>query len=255
MKRIASVLLTMALLITITIPVMSLATVYGISENLENTGEMVVRIQTRLRDLGYFLFKPTGKFQSMTANAAVEFQKFQQDENGRAIMTDGTIGEQSQEILFSSNAIRSPIPPETNIPIGPGITSSYIQGEIVPWSEIKDKLEVGKIYQFTDGATGTVFKMVCTHMVNHAEMETASADDTVLFLSVFGECFNYSKRGMLLNLDGQQVICSMQGWPHGGDTVQNNDMTGKVCVYFDGSTSGVGKLQDVEHLGKIYDMR
>lgn len=34
-----------------------------------STGEMVVRIQLRLRELGYFDYKPTGNFQSMTVEA------------------------------------------------------------------------------------------------------------------------------------------------------------------------------------------
>lgn len=40
-----------------------------------STGEMVVRIQLRLRELGYFDYKPTGNFQSMTVEATKNFSK------------------------------------------------------------------------------------------------------------------------------------------------------------------------------------
>lgn len=40
-----------------------------------STGEMVVRIQLRLRELGYFDYKPTGNFQSMTVEATKKFAK------------------------------------------------------------------------------------------------------------------------------------------------------------------------------------
>ena len=56
-----------------------------------STGEMVVRIQLRLRELGYFDYKPTGNFQSMTVEATKKFQQNQTDANGLPIIADGTV--------------------------------------------------------------------------------------------------------------------------------------------------------------------
>ena len=47
-----------------------------VTEHLD-TGEMVVRIQIRLRELGYFMFKPTGSFQNLTVNSVIAFQQKQ----------------------------------------------------------------------------------------------------------------------------------------------------------------------------------
>lgn len=58
-----------------------------------STGEMVVRIQLRLRELGYFNYKPTGNFQSMTVEATKKFQQNQTDAAGFPIIADGTVGE------------------------------------------------------------------------------------------------------------------------------------------------------------------
>ena len=62
------------------------------------TGETVVRIQLRLRELGYFNYKPTGSFQNMTVEATKRFQQKQVDSQGQPIMSDGTVGAQSMEI-------------------------------------------------------------------------------------------------------------------------------------------------------------
>jgi hypothetical protein len=220
---------------------------------MTHPGEMVVRIQTRLRDLGYFLFKPTGKFQTMTVNAVINFQKQQTGSDGRGIMSDGTVGEQSLAILFSRNARRAPIAAEVKIPIGPGATGANSQyGALVNWNEVKTLLETGKTYAMLDFNTGKTYNMIYTGGEKHAEMECASAEDTAVYKEIFGGVFSFFKRPTLIMCDGRYIAASLQGQPHGSDTVASNGMTGHACLFFEGSTSHVGSLPDVEHLNQIY---
>jgi len=253
LKKAILILLSLLILISL-VPTVAFAIVYGNSDKLENTGEMIVRIQTRLRDLGFFLFKPTGRFQGMTTAAAIEFQKLQLDNTGNAIMIDGTVGDQTSEILFSNNAQRAVIPGETHIPIGPSSAVNVIEGTIVPWSEVKGLLVQNASYEIADCVTGKTFYMTLIGGENHAEMECTTPEDTEIFLDVFGDCFNYSKRAMVIILNGKNILCSIQGEPHGIDSIAGNKMDGSVCVYFDGSSSHVGNIQDVEHLNKIYSV-
>ena len=223
----------------------------GIVDHRE-TGELVAVVQTRLRELGYFHFKSTGNYQSMTRNAVIEFQKLQQDESGNPFIADGTIGEQSKQALFSTEAVRATIPAEVHMPIGPSANGSQTQsGALTPWEEVKASLTVGSTYTLIDYNTGTTFKMVYTSGENHAEMECASPNDTTLFKEVFGGEFNYSKRPMLLSLPSGLVACSLQGQPHGEDTVSQNDMDGHACLFFDQSKSHVGMLSDIEHNNNV----
>ncbi len=215
-----------------------------------STGEQIVRIQIRLRELGYFNFKPTGNFQNMSVQAARRFQQLQLDENGQPIIADGTIGAQSMAILFSKNAKRVDI--DASIPFGPQLTgTATVTGTASSWEEVKPKLVENKQYMFTDFNTGSTFNMTLVNAGNHAEMECSTAADTAVFLSCFGDAFNYSKRPMVMHLDNALVAASMQGEPHGQDTVSGNDMQGHVCVYFTGSTSHVGSLPDVEHMNQL----
>lgn len=215
-----------------------------------STGERIVRIQIRLRELGYFNFKPTGNYQNMTVECARRFQQLQLDENGQAIIADGTIGAQSMSLLFSKTAKRNDI--DAAIPFGPPLTGTpTITGTTVGWDELKPKLMQNKQYLFTDYNTGNTFYMTLANADNHAEMECSTAEDTAMFLSCFGGAFNFSKRPMVMHLDNTLIAASMQGEPHGEDTIPGNSMEGHVCVYFTGSTSNVGSLPDVEHMNQI----
>lgn len=195
----------------------------------KSTGERVVRVQLRLRELGYFNFKPTGNFQDMTVKSAVRFQQQQLDANGQPIIADGTIGAQSMDILFSPNATRTDI--AASIPFGPSLSGSpTVTGALTDWQEVKSLLSEGQTCSFTDYNTGTTFNMKYLGGEQHAEMECATPADTASFLECFGGAFNYSKRPMVVQLGAQMIAASMQGAPHGEDSVPGNDMEGHVCV-------------------------
>lgn len=219
----------------------------------KDTGETVVRVQIRLRELGYFNYKPTGVFQSMSVNATVAFQQSQTDAEGNPIISDGTIGDQTMQLLFSPNAVRARIPADVHIPIGRTSSSGEVEsGTLLSWSEVKKLLKIGSSYQITDFNTGSTFKMKYTGGENHAEMECPTVEDTSTFKDVFGDEFNYSKRPVIIALDGQTIAASLQGEPHGVDTVAANNMAGHCCLYFEGSTSHVGSLPDMEHINTVF---
>lgn len=215
-----------------------------------STGERVARIQLRLRELGYFNYKPTGSFQNMSVKAAIAFQQMQVDANGQSIMADGSIGAQSMDILFSHTAKRVDI--TASIPFGPQLTGTpAVVGSIVSWNEIKELLSEGSTYSFTDFNTGNAFSMILVSVNAHAEMECVTPADTQMFLTCFGGAFNYSKRPVVIHVGDRLIAASMQGEPHGQDTVPANDMEGHVCVYFSDSLSHVGALPDVEHMNQV----
>lgn len=218
--------------------------------DLEDTGDYIVMLQIRLRELGYFHFKPTGRYQGMTRNAVIKFQTRQSTDDGKSIISDGTIGAESANILFSARAVRNEV--EQRIPIGPKADGSQTQkGERMEWAAVKSLLQQGSTYTLTDFNTGVTFQMTYAGGENHAEMECKTPDDTAVYKKTFGEAFNFSKRPMLISLSGKQIACSLQGEPHGDDSVSGNDMTGHACLFFYGSKSHVGNLVDVEHNSNV----
>ncbi len=215
------------------------------------TGETVVRIQLRLRELGYFNYKPTGSFQNMTVEATKSFQQKQVDSQGLPIMSDGTVGEQSMGLLFSHRAQRADI--AAKIPIGKQLTGqAALTGELVEWSTVKESLVEGSAYTITDYNTGTTFSMVYTGGEGHAEVECRTSEDTAIYLETFGGDWNYSKRPVIVTVGTSNIAASLQGQPHGENTVSGNDMEGHACLYFYSSTSHVASLPDVEHQAQVY---
>lgn len=220
--------------------------------NKNSNGAMVVRIQQRLRELGYLNFKPTGAYKSMTERAVKDFQTNYRDK-GQRIQTDGILKADQVEWLFRPDALRVTLS-GISIPSGPKHGSGNLKktGSIVAWSEVKQMLNQGAKYLVTDCYTGNTFELFFTGGENHAEMEPASVDDFNEYKGICGSEFNYLKRPVVVKIDDKQIAASIQCWPHGEGSIDSNGMDGHVCLFFDGSYSHVGMLPDVEHTENVY---
>ncbi len=223
----------------------------GTIYSLDSTGEMVVRIQTRLRELGYLNYKPTGAYRSMTVDAVKAFQ-LRCNETGDSLDVDGRMGEQSMKTLFSTNAPRAKIPDEVHMPRGPIADTLKETGDAVEWSVVSNELVKGSAYKVIDCNTGKEFSLIFAGGENHAEMELASADELESFNSICGSDYNFLKRPVIVMVGSKRIAGSLQCFPHGTDTIDENGMEGHVCVFFEGSLSHVGSLPDIEHNSNIY---
>lgn len=216
-----------------------------------STGEMVVRIQIRLRELGYLTFKPTGAYRSMTVDAVKAFQE-RCGQFGESIGIDGRMGVQSIGRLFAFTAPQSAIPASVHMPKGPTSSEMQAKGELVSWDTVKTQLVSGRKYHVVDCSTGTEFDLVFCGGENHAEMELASEEQLESFDYICGLEYNFLKRPIVVEINGELVAASLQCYPHGSDTLSNNGMEGHVCVFFENSLSHVGSLPDVEHNSNVY---
>ncbi|MBQ1817006.1 MAG: peptidoglycan-binding protein [Clostridia bacterium] len=251
MKRVIAVIIALTvLLLCVEPPQRALASGGVLDKN--STGAAVVRVQMRLRELGFLNFKPTGSYKSMTVSAVKAFQTAYR-EAGYEMQADGRINAECMELLFKYDAKRVSLG-GVSIPSGPKHGSSTLvkTGEIVPWATLKGQMTPGRTYVITDCYTGSTFELVYTGGENHAEMEPASKDALEGFKAICGPEYNYLKRPVLVRMDGRDVAASVQCWPHGASTVPDNGMDGHVCLFFDGSTSHVGNLPDVEHTENVY---
>ncbi len=217
-----------------------------------STGAMVVRIQKRLRELGYLNFKPTGSYKSMTVSAVKAFQTSYRDK-GYGMQVDGKMGPESLDLLFKYDAIRISLS-GISIPSGPKHGASKLQatGSLIPWETVKTRLVPGESIKMIDCYTGKELSLTFTGGVNHAEAEAADKAELDSFTAICGSEYNYLKRPVVVILGEEQIAASIQCWPHGNDVIPDNDMNGHVCLFFDGSTSNVGNLPDVEHTENVY---
>ncbi len=96
--------------------VKTLAPVDGVIVRLNNTGELVETIQTRLTELGYYTGKISGTYDTATQSAVKAFQK----KNGLTV--DGKCGSETQKLLLngsglSADATATPLPTATPTPV------------------------------------------------------------------------------------------------------------------------------------------
>ena len=219
----------------------SFGTVFGDEGELilqGSTGEDVVRIQMRLFDLGFYTYKPTGSYQTVTKSAVVAYQV------ASGIMSDGSIGSESMHALFSRGAKR--IDYHAEIPLTYTAQGAITQkGNATPWTTLKDKLTPDVPCRFRNAASGEEAILVFSSGEGHAEMTLPSTfaerKQTVAALEKWlGSTNSFYKCAVLMELDGQWIAASMQ-W----------DGAEHVCVYFTGSTSHVLNFPDVEHDANI----
>lgn len=245
LRRTVCILLT--LLMVLVIPALSLASSQpAVIYSDGDSGEVVLRIQLRLRELGYLSYPPTGVYRAMTIEAVKEFQ-IRCGSYGTHLAVDGRMGPETMKQLFDPNAPRVRIPDSVHMPRGPIASTLAVTGQLVDWSTVKTKLTKGSVYTVTDCNTGESFRLVFSGGENHAEMELFSLEDKPAFDTICGGEYNFLKRPVVVNIGGTDIAASMQCMPHGAAEVSANGVAGHLCVFFLGSRSHVGNLADVEH--------
>ncbi len=187
-------------------------------------GETVVRIQERLFDLGYYTYKPTGSYQTVTRSAVVAYQV------ASGLMSDGTIGKESLSALFAHNAVRAPF--HAYVPLTYTAQSGTLSRGIAQrWEIVKQQL-----------VEGETCSMVFQGGENHADFAVPTrgtlrdATTQRMLAAWLGETNSFYKCAVLLTLDGQPVAASIQ-W-NGDDA---------ICLYVAGSTSHIFGLPDPDH--------
>ena len=202
-------------------------------------GERVVRIQERLFDLGYYFYKPTGSFQTVTRASLMNYQA----ESG--LISDGTVGEESYRALFGRDAKRNPFRAAVSL----GYTAQgamQMRGVAQRWEVVRTQLVEGEAYTVTNAATRESCTLLYQGGENHAEFALRQgwngydAAAVRMLTSWLGASNSFYKCGVVLDVGGQNVAASIQ-W--------NGE--GHVCLYMTGSTSHVFSLPDPDHEAMI----
>ena len=242
MKKILSALLIITLLV--------LAPIYALAEfeiiTSQSEGTKVILVQKRLRDLGYLNYRSTGTYGTLTRIAVTSFQA------KHNIMADGSIGEETFNLLFSKESVRAPMNATLRPISGPGNNGSVsTRGQELNWSTSSNIFPVGTQAKITDLNSNIKFTMKRTGGTNNAWVEPVTASDNAEYLKAFGNGSSYEKRAVLVEINGTVYAGSLFGWPHGQDAVPENSMQGHTNLFFHNSTSDVLGLEDSEHKNQI----
>ncbi len=237
-------------------------------------GNEVVRLQNDLKTLGFFSAGSTGYYGDITVLAVKKLQK------KYGLKQDGIAGSATLGLidkLLGKTVAKAAIATESrdgSAQSDSGVTSRGSQdryGYLIPWfGGVENIFARGKKAEVLDVETGLSFNIMRTYGSNHADCETLTWKDTAIMKSIYGGQWSWTRRAIIVTVDGIRIAASMAGMPHAGDDslkgdiyvkwrsggygygvnldkVKNNDMDGHFDIHFLGSKTHTSDVVDKAH--------
>ena len=215
-----------------------------------STGNAVLNLTTELKRQGYFSGSPTKNYTNAVATAVRNFQK------AKGLTVDGIAGAATQHKLYGT------------VPIGAGdnsnLTMTLYPAEKIDWytGGINELWKRGDNYKVYDVKTGIVWWAHRWAGGYHVDAEPLTAADTARLCKSYGVTTAqeiadknlWQRRPLLVTIGTRTFACSLYGVPHNypeGDTIDNNDFKGQLCIHFTNSRTHAGNAVDKYHAEAI----
>lgn len=197
-------------------------------------GEVVKKVQKKLKKLGYYTGTIDGDYGNGTKTAVKNFQK----RNG--LTANGTVNKKTLAKMNSSDAKKAAVSDAA------GDNSSAGGTERLDWfNGGANKIPKGATFKVKDIKTGKVFTCKRWSGCNHLDAEPLTKSDTATMKSIYGH-WSWKRRAVLVRYNGHVYAASMNGMPHGTATISNNNFDGHFCIHFYKSkTHGSGKVDSM----------
>jgi Putative peptidoglycan-binding domain-containing protein len=223
-------------------------------------GTEVKRIQTSLRDLGFYKYpKLTGYYGSITMEAVKRFQR------ANGLFADGIVGRATKNMInkkvnaTKGNVKISSMSVDTE-------TAAKILGAVDWFSVVREVWTRGTIAEVTDIDTGRSFRVMRTYGTNHADVEPLTLEDTKTIKEIWGG-FSWDRRAVVVKINNSIIAGAMSAMPHAGvdskpadawinnrsqgygwgdnlDSIKNNGANGVMDLHFKNSrTHGTNTVQ------------
>ncbi len=249
-------------------------------------GDSVYRLQQDLTSLGYDTSGIDGWFGIHTYNAVKEFQSEQ------GLKVDGILGTASIKALEKClagntayytvksgdtlSAIASRYKTTVNSIMAANNLNSYIiligdtlkipsnnncevsrsvsrYGKMADWwTEAQYIFSRGKVAKITDIDTGISYYTIRKAGSNHADCQPLTAADTAKMKQIYGGQWSWTRRAVIVEVDGIKLAASQNCMPHGGQSIYDNNFPGHYCIHFLNSrTHGTNRV-DENHQAMVY---
>lgn len=126
------------------------------------------------------------------------------------------------------------------------------KGEYLDWfKEVQQIYRKGDQATVTDLKTGKSFKVRRLYGGNHADTEPLTAEDTKIMKSIYGS-WSWDRRAIIVTVKDDndvehKIAASMNGMPHGGESIKDNKFSGHFCIHFKNSRTHSGSRLDPGH--------
>ena len=200
---------------------------------LGSSGTAVYNLVSELKKQGYYTGSLTSNYTDAVRKAVIAFQ------TAKGLTVDGIAGSKTQHALYGT------VPPgtaNTN-----DLTFSFYPVEKIDWytGGIQQLWAKGANYKVYDVKTGIVWWAHRWSGASHADIEPLTAADTARLCQIYGvddaqdiwDKNLWQRRPCLVTIGNRTFACSLMGMPHNpdGDTIDNNNMTGQICMHFTNS--------------------
>jgi len=232
-------------------------------------GEDVRELQDVLISLGFLEGESDGSFGVKTLNAVTAFQR------AYNLHVDGIVGADTWSLLETEaartrmktyvvrpgdtlydlarrfditvselaaiNNIRDPalikVGQELLVPAPGTVVSRGERGacEMLHWDTVNRIFKVGSIATVIDVRTGLSFRVRRRGGSLHADVEPYNKEDTAIMKGIYGGSWSWDRRPIIVRIGGRSIAASMNGMPHGGQSLGNNNFNGHFCLHFAGS--------------------
>ena len=107
---------------------------------------------------------------------------------------------------------------------------------MMPWFDgVEDIFRRGMIVKVTHVDTGLTFFARRFGGRFHADSEPLTVEDTEILRRIYGGSFSWGREAIIVEIGGRRIAASMNGMPHGGEGIQDNNFQGHFCIHFYGS--------------------
>lgn len=249
-------------------------------------GKQVVEVQKYLIQLKYLRARPTGYYGKLTTEAVKAFQTeyhlavdgltgpvtidtLREAVEGRNRIVEYTVkpGDELEliaaqyrtnvaEIMVCNNLPdkRIVVGQKLIIQLGRNPTSNrnsrFRAGGIqaIPWSIVNQFWKKGEAAKVLDLETGKSFQAKRLYGYYHADVEPLTKEDTKIMKEIYGGKWSWERRAVVVQLKNLYIAASINGMPHGGQSIYDNDFDGQFCIHFWGSRiHQTGRLDPDHH--------
>ena len=104
----------------------------------------------------------------------------------------------------------------------------------------------GAVFTVKDCKTGKTFQCRRWSGSNHMDSEPLTASDAAIMREIY-HGYSWHRRAVLVKYNGHVYAASMNGMPHGTQTITNNGFEGHFCIHFYRSKTHGTKKVDSNH--------
>jgi LysM repeat protein len=252
-------------------------------------GSLVSTIQSYLQQLNYFKQNPTGYYGTITMEAVKSFQlehglvangftdtdtftAIQQAYTQKNKFTEYTVlpAESLRDVAVKFNTSIAALMVQNQLSgneiaagqklIIPAVGTGNRTGnsrsrtgiiQPVPWSIVDQLWKKCEIARIIDVNTGKSFQVKRLYGYYHADIEPLTKHDTQTLKEIYGGHWSWNRRAVIVQIHNLYLAASINGMPHGGRSIYDNNFPGQFCAHFLGSRVHKGSRVDPEHQAMI----